>query len=248
MNLNNLSNRQALVLAEASALANMDLSNLSNRQQAAVHNAQAFMQRDMANLTNKQQTEMFKAQQKVQAVFTDQAAENASRQFNASSQNQVDQFFANLSNNVSQYNATQANAQAQYNSGQRNVVERFNAELNNQRDQFNAQNRLVIDQSNAQWRRQVATADTAAINRANELNANALLGISNQAYNNMWQYYGDSMEWAWTSAENERSRVVNLAIEQLRADSKADVQGMMNDYNSSLGLVNLLVHSSLQVK
>jgi hypothetical protein len=240
MNLANLGNNQAIVMAEAAALSNLDMANLSNRQQSAVMNAQNFMQMDMANLSNQQQTDIFKAQQRIQSLFTDQAAENASRQFNASSQNQVDQFFANLSNNVSQFNATQANAQSQYNAGQRNVVERFNAELNNQRDQFNAQNRLVIDQSNAQWRRQVATADTAAINRANELNANALLGISNQAYNNMWQYYGDSMEWAWTSAENERSRVVNLAIEQLRADSKADIQGMMNDYNSSLGFGQLI--------
>jgi len=240
MNLANLGNSQAVVMAEAAALSNLDMANLSNRQQSAVMNAQNFMQMDMANLSNQQQTDIFKTQQRIQSLFTDQAAENAARQFNASSQNQVDQFFANLANNVSQYNATQANAQAQFNAGQRNVVERFNAELNNQRDQFNASNRLVIDQSNAQWRRQVATADTAAINRANELNANALLGISNQAYNNMWQYYGDSMEWAWTSAENERSRVVNLAIEQLRADSKADIQNMINDYNSSVGFGNLI--------
>jgi hypothetical protein len=240
MNLANLGNEQAVVMAEAAALSNLDMANLSNRQQSAVMNAQNFMQMDMANLSNQQQTDIFKAQQRIQSLFTDQAATNAAAQFNASSQNQVDQFFANLSNNVSQFNATQANAQAQYNAGQRNVVERFNAELNNQRDQFNAQNRLVIDQSNAQWRRQVATADTAAINRANELNANALLGISNQAYNNMWQYYGDSMEWAWTSAENERSRVVNLAIEQLRADSQANIQNMMNDYNSSVGFGNLI--------
>ena len=240
MNLANLSNDQAVVMAEAAALSNLDMANLSNRQQSAVMNAQNFMQMDMANLSNQQQTDIFKAQQRIQSLFTDQAAQNAANQFNASSQNQVDQFFANLSNNVSQFNATQANAQSQYNAGQRNVVERFNAELNNQRDQFNAQNRLVIDQSNAQWRRQVATADTAAVNRANELNANALLGISNQAYNNMWQYYGDSMEWAWTSAENERSRVVNLAIEQLRADSQANIQAMMNDYNSSVGFGNLI--------
>ena len=101
---------------------------------------------------------------------------------------------ANLANNISQFNATQANAQSQFNAGQQNVVERFNAELNNQRDQFNAQNQLVIAQSNATWRRQIATADTAAINRANELNATAMLNISNQAYANLWQFYGDSME------------------------------------------------------
>ena len=84
-----------------------------------------FLQVDMANLSNRQQTDIFKAQQRVQALFTDQVMENASRQFNASSQNQVDQFFANLANNVSQFN-TQANAQNQFNAGQANTVARFN--------------------------------------------------------------------------------------------------------------------------
>jgi len=220
MNLNNLSNRQALVIAQASALSNMDMSNLNNRQQSAVQNAQNFMQLDMANLSNQQQSDLFKAQQRTQSLFTDQAATNASRQFNASSQNQVEQFFQSLGSQVAQFNSTQANAQGQFNAGQANTVERFNAELNNQRDQFNAQNQMVIAQSNAQWRRQIATADTASVNRANELNANALLDISKNSYDNLWQYYADSMEWAWTSAENELDRVATLAEAQLTADQQ----------------------------
>ena len=122
VNMANLNNSQAMVMAEASALANMDMSNLSNRQQSAVQNAQNFLQMDMANLTNQQQTDIFKAQQRVQSLFTDQAATNASRQFNATSQNQLDQFFANLSQQASQYNASQSNAQAQFNAGQVNTV------------------------------------------------------------------------------------------------------------------------------
>ena len=223
MNLNNLSNKQALVMAEAAALAQMDTQNLNNRQQAAVQNAQSFLNMDMANLSNQQQTEMFKAQQRAQALFTDQAATNAAAQFNASSQNQVDQFFANLSTQVSQFNATQANAQAQFNSGQVNTVERFNAELNNQRDQFNAQNQLAIAQANAVWRREIATADTAAINRANELNANAILDVSKTAYDNLWNYYADTMEWAWTSAESELNRIADMAIATLNADERAKI-------------------------
>ena len=240
MNLNNLSNRQALVMANASALSGLDSANLNARQQAAVQNAQSFLQMDMANLSNRQQAEMFGAQQQIQSLFTDQAAENASRQFNATSQNQVDQFFANLAQQANQFNATQMNAQSQFNAGQANTIERFNAEINNQRDQFNAQNQLVIAQANANWRRQLATADTAAINRANELNAQNILGLSNQAYNNLWQYYGDTMEWAWTSAENERSRVIELAKAQLQADSAANIQDMKNDYASSSAFGGLI--------
>ena len=223
MNLANLNNTQAMVMAEASALANLDMANLSNRQQAAVQNAQNFLQVDMANLSNRQQTELFTAQQRIQSLFTDQAAENAAEQFNATSQNQTDQFFANLGSQVSQFNASQSNAQNQFNAGQTNAVERFNAELNNQRDQFNAQNQMVIAQSNAQWRRQIATADTAAVNRANEINATAALAISNQAYNNLWQYYGDSMEWAWRSAESSLDRISALAIAELDSKSRKEI-------------------------
>jgi hypothetical protein len=221
MNLQNLSNNQALVMAEAAALAQLDSQNLNNRQATAVQNAQNFLSVDMANLSNQQQTELFRSQQRVQSLFTDQSAENAARQFNASSQNQVDQFFANLGTQVSQFNSAQQNAQNQFNAGQTNTVERFNAELNNQRDQFNAQNQVVIAQSNAQWRRQIATADTAAVNRANELNANAILDISKTAYDNLWTYYGDTMEWAWRSAESELDRYSAMAIAELDAKTSA---------------------------
>ena len=209
MELANLNNRQALVLSEASALANLDMANLNNRQQAQVMNAQNFLQLDMANLSNKQQTELFKTQQMTTALFNDQAAENASRQFNATSQNQVDQFFAQLQTQTSQFNAAQANAHAQFNAGEANALAKFNSEMQNQRDQFNAKNRLIIDQNNAQWRREIATADTTAINRANELNATALLNMSNSAYNNLWNYYNDVMEMSWESSENERQRIVH---------------------------------------
>ena len=219
MNLQNLSNAQALVMAEAAALAQLDTANLNNRQQAAVQNAQNFLQVDMANLSNQQQTELFKSQQRVQSLFTDQAARNAAAQFNAASQNQVDQFFANLASQTSQFNATQANAQEQFNAGQINTVNRFNAELNNQRDQFNPHKQLVIAQANAQWRRQIATADTAAINRANELNAAAVLDISKVAYDNLWNYYADTMEWAWESAENELDRAVQIAVAEISAEA-----------------------------
>ena len=229
MNLANLNNSQALVMAEAAALANLDTANLNNRQQAAVKNAQTFLDTEMANLSNRQQTDIFKTQQRVQSLFTDQAAENASRQFNATSQNQTDQFFANLASQTSQFNASQANAQAQFNAGQANVVERFNAEMNNQRDQYNATNQLAIAQNNAVWRREVATADTAAINRANELNANAVLDISKEAYDNLWSYYSDTMEWAWTSADNQLDRINKLAISQLDADALKEAQQMKND-------------------
>jgi hypothetical protein len=182
----------------------------------------------MANLSNIQQTELFKAQQRTQALFSDQAAQNAAKQFNASSENQVDQFFANLASQTSQFNATQTNAQSQFNAGQVNTVERFNAEMNNQRDQYNATNQLAIAQNNAVWRREIATADTVAVNRANELNASAVLDISKEAYDNLWSHYNDTMEWAWTSADNQLDRINKMAIAELDAKARTDAMAMQS--------------------
>ena len=240
MNLNNLSNRQAMVMAEASALANLDMANLSNAQQAAVQNAQNFLQLDMANLSNEQQTSLFNAQAINQSILTDQAATNAARQFNATTQNQVDQFMSSLANQVSQFNATQTNAQNQFNAGELNTVARFNAEVANQRDQFNAQNQLAIAQNNAVWRREIATADTAAINRANELNAKAVLDVSTQQYDNLWTFYADSMEWAWKSAENEQDRIKELAVANISADARTEAQRLANSASGASAIGSLV--------
>ena len=223
MNLQNLSNNQALVMAEAAALTQLDTTNLNNRQQAAVNNAKSFIDMNMANLTNEQQTALFNAEAINTALLTDQAATNAANQFNATSQNQTDQFMSNLANQISQYNATQRNAQNQFNAGEENTVGRFNAEVANQRDQFNATNQLAIAQNNAVWRREIATADTAAVNRANELNAKAVLDVSNTEYANLWNFYADTMEWAWKSAEGELDRNTELAKANIDADARAAV-------------------------
>ena len=233
MSITNMSNKQALLMGEVAAISNLDMANLSNRQTAAVKNAQTFLDTDMANLTNKQQTEMFKAQQRVQSLFTDTAADNAAKQFNASSQNQTDQFFTNLETQTSQFNASQTSAMSQFNSGEANALQKFNAEINNQRDQFNASNGLVIAQSNANWRREIATASTAAINRTNEVNAINVLGVSNQAYANLWQEHRDLMEFAWEGSDNERDRQANITLSHLAAGQERSAAEYQADVASS---------------
>ena len=240
LNMQNLTNSQALVLAEATSLSQLDVANLNNRQQAAVQEAQAFLQKDMAELSNDQQTTLFKAQQRIQTILSDTAADNARLQFNASSQNQSDQFFANLSTQTSQFNASQKNAIAQFNAGQENTIDRFNAEIGNQRDQFNAQNRLVIDQANAVWRRSIATADTEAVNRANELNASALLDITETAYNDLWQQYADVIEFAYDAAEGELDRATELAIANIDADTRKAIEKERSSTAAGNAIGNLI--------
>ena len=242
MNLANLNNRQALVMAEAAALSQLDMANLNNRQQAAVQNAQNFLQVDMANLSARQQTSMFNAQSRVQALLSDTAATNAARQFNATSENQTNQFFSSLGAQINQFNSSQANAMEQFNAGQTNSINQFNANLLNQRQQFNAQNQLVIAQSNAQWRRQISTADTAAINRSNEFNATAALGVSNNAYSNIQQFYRDVMFKAIESQESAKDRETRIATAILNANNAREIAQLQADAESDGNLLNDLLN------
>ena len=223
INLADLSNQQATVLANAATFASMDMANLNNRQQAAVLNAQSFLQMDMSNLDRDQQATLFKGQQMVQTLLSDAAAENAMKQFNASSQTQVDQFMVTMASQVSQFNAAQKNALEQFNTDQANAVAKFNAEQTNARDNFNAQQRLVIDQSNAQWRREVSTADTAALNAALYLGAQNLQQMTLAEYNNETQLYRDQLEKAWSSFEKNEDRVRDIMVSQISAKASTDV-------------------------
>jgi len=221
MNLANLDNRQAKVMADAATMSQMDMANLNNRQQAQVQNAQAFLQMDMTNLSNEQQMNMFKAQERVNALMSDTAAENAAKQFNATSENQTNQFFASLQTQVSQFNTEQSNAMSRFNAGEANALGQFNAAQANAREQFNAANHLVVAQANAQWAQSITTAENAANNQANRDAALAANNLTMTAYNNIVQRERDTLAWAWQSGENAAQRDANIAIAKINADKSA---------------------------
>ena len=223
VDLANLSAANAKIMADAAAMSQVDLANLNNRQQAQVQNAKSFLQMDMANLSNEQQTAMFKMQSITQALLSDQAAQNAAAQFNASSENQTNQFFASLQNQVSMFNTEQQNAIARFNAGEENALNRFNAEMRNQRDMFNAQNSLVIEQANTAWAQKVATAETAAINERNMEAARVANGFTSLGMNTVLQEARDIMSFAWDTANNDAERATRILLQQMVND-QADSQ------------------------
>ena len=173
---------------------------------AAQQNAQSFLNMNLKNTTNEQQAAVLTYQSKVQSLFTDQAAANAAQQFNATSQNQVNQFYDQLGATVEQANAARDLSIQKFNSEETTSVEEFNTNLDNIREQFNVAMRNQIDQSNIVWRRQINTANTANQNRANQINAGIMLGLTQQAQNQLWQKYRDEAHQLYTSLENETQR------------------------------------------
>ena len=232
-------NQQAAV-QNAILMSQANLAEADLNQRAQIQNAQAFLQMDMANLTNEQQTLVLKAQQDQQILLSNQAAQNAAAQFNATSQNQVNQFMASLNAQVNQYNATQMNAVKQFNAAASNAAEarrvnnevelekvnaqlrqdaeKFNAQAQFEQDQFNARNALLVEQSNIEWRRQVNLAETAAINEANRINAQNQFQLTSQAQAFIWQDLRDKADFDFRAAENERDREAQIVSTAIGAD------------------------------
>jgi len=232
--------------ADADTYKQMIFQNLANNQQAAITNAQSYLQMDMANLSNNQQANIQNIQARQSFLLSDQAAANASAQFNATSQNQVNQFYDNMSAQMSEQNAARSDAMKQYatseankisalnaqnqvqvdeaNAARESAINQFNATLDNQRQQFNVNNQREIDQSNVVWRRGINTANTAAVNAANQTNAQNLLGLSNWAMSAAWQQWRDEASWVNTASENEQNRNHNMAMAALERSAAVDLQ------------------------
>jgi len=245
--------------------------NLNNRQQAAVLNAQQSFQMDTANLSNRQQASLTNIQLRQQSMLSDQAASNAALQFNAQSQAQTDQFFASLATQINTNNAQRVDAMNQYAVAEQNrisaenarneigvaeanaqreaAINQFNTQLEDQRQRFNVENQRLIDQSNVTWRRSINTANTAAINAANQTDAQNLLNISNFALSALWQQWRDEASWINTSSENQKERAHNIAIAALERETQLELMNEQskNELNSLLGQLGVKIFSGLEL-
>ena len=232
--------------ADADTYKQMIFQNLANNQQANIVNAQSYLQMDVSNLSNRQQASLANLNARQSFLLSDQAAQNAALQFNATSQNQVNQFYDSMSAQMAEQNAVRSDAMNQYavseqnkisalnaqnevavaeaNAAREAAINQFNAQLESQRQQFNVNNQREIDQSNVVWRRAINTANTAATNAANQANAQNLLNLSNWAISAAWQQWRDEASWVNTSSENDANRNHNLAMAALERSTAIDLQ------------------------
>ena len=227
--LQNLNNKQTAALQNASEIAAMDRANLDVRMRSAQQNATSFLQMNMTNVSNDQATNNLNHQSRMQELFSDVSSLNAARNFNATSQNQVDQFYSTLGNQVEQANRARDVATQQFNVGTENAVQQFNETIQQERGKFNATMQHAIDQSNVNWRRQITTLNNQIANRAEQANAQNLLGISEARQNQLWQAYRDEALWANQSHENEESRAQALALSALSFNQSLQLSDMEQD-------------------
>jgi hypothetical protein len=189
---------------------------------AAVTNAQNFLTIDTANLNNKQASNTITFQANQQKLFTNQAAENAAKQFNATSENQVEQFFSTLDSSVTQANANRLTAIRQFNAGETNSFNQFITNQELAREQFNSNQLASIRAANANWFRSVATINNGNQMAANSFAAQATLGLREREYNNLWQKRRDDASYIFSSTEAGLDRI---AAEAALAQQAAIARG-----------------------
>jgi hypothetical protein len=186
----------------------------------------------MSNLDKQQQASVMEAQMQQQALLSDQAATNASLQFNATSENQTNQFMTNLAaqidlnnaarnDNMTQFNATQENAAEARRLGVEVDINKFNSQLTTQVSEFNAnqdfarnqwlaQNSEAVEASNTQWRRNTNLANTAAQNTVNMQNSMNAFNLSQTASSFLWQEMRDQADYNFRESENDKNRIAQL--------------------------------------
>jgi hypothetical protein len=177
-------------------------------------------------------------------MLSNQAAANAAKQFNASSENQATEFMNNLASTIdiqnsarndamTQFNITEANRVAALNQGNdleaqrleetlNSQIGQFNEQLEYNRNQFNVQNSLAVEQSNVQWRRNLNTANTAGQNAVNQANAMNSFILSNQGLSFLWQEMRDSAKWEYDADQNAKEQKTRLTIAALQSEAAED--------------------------
>lgn len=219
MDLQNLSNRQALVLAKTAQVANLETTNLNNRQQVAVENAKAFLTLDVKNLDNRQQTALFKAKEIADSIITDTAAANAAKATNAANALEADKINAQLALSASQYNAAEKNKVAMFNKSAADELIKFNAQEANDRAEFNANLSGQISIANAKLLADVSTANTRETNAMAAVNAKNATDLSASTYAQLSQTYRDQLETAWKTSDNALMRANEISKVTLTANA-----------------------------
>jgi len=257
-----LNNRQQASLQNATLMAQMDITNATERTKASVANAQNYLKMNIANVNNRQQATIIDQQLKQQRLLSDQAAENAARQFNAKSENQNNQFMVSMANQMEQFNTAQLNTMEQFNIGEKNRMEaikgeqqlkadsfnaeqinrlrQFDAELEFRAESWNAQNAQAVQQSNIEWRRKSNTINTAAQNAVNATNAQMQFGMSNQAQAALWQQLRDAAHFNHQNQQSENDRKMNIVNAAIGNETLMTHRDFKDQQNKIWAMINQL--------
>ena len=177
----------------------------------AQQDASFYQNVTLQNLSNEQQAEMAKFNARTSAIFNDQAAENAAKNLNTQSENELTQFFANLATQVSTSNAQMSNS-----------MEQFNATAENQMTQFFEELGLTAETFNADAINELATFDAEQTNIIAQFNAS--LENQREQFNVQNQLAIDASNVQWRRDVNTANTSATNAALQFDAQNLLGIQ------------------------
>lgn len=182
----------------------------------------------ITNLANEQQAELEKFNARINSIFNDQAAENAARNINAATENEMAQFYANLAQSVALSNTEAFNALEQFNATTKNQADQFAAELGLTADTFNADAINDRAEFDAELTAQVAQYNATMKNNREQFDVQNQIAID--ASNIQWRR---DVNTANTSATNA---AIQFDIQNMLDMQNTSLNNLWNHYDTLLNM------------
>jgi len=227
---------------DAGVYGTMNIQNLRNRQETMLSNQAASNAAKHMNAKSVNEASQFMSAMRDNIIKFNALQQNAMSEANAARTTQVSITDAAAATQVSLAGAAAATQVSLANAAQINIERKFQDQRADDAERFNATNTLNIAKSNAEWRRSTNTANTAADNNANMVNAQNLFNISQQAQANLWQQSRDVFSWANQSATNEKDRAFKITMYALGRQDYLDDMAEAQRNEIRGGIAELLVN------
>ena len=192
----------------------------------AQQDASFYQNVTIQNLSNEQQATMAKFSARTQAIFSDQAAENAARNLNTQSENDLNKFFTEMAQQVALSNTEQVNSMEKFNATAKNNMTQFFEELGLTADTFNAEAVNDMAMFSSEQATTVAQFNATIKNQREQFNVQRQLEID--ANNVQWRR---DVNTANTSATNA---ALQFDAQNLLGIQQTALNNIWNHYDSLL--------------
>jgi len=213
----NLDNRQQAILNKAKTLAAFDTSNLEARSVSAIQNSKNFLQMDLSNMDKLQEAEIINVAERVDALFTDVAAENVARRINIENEIQNRQFYEQLEQDAKKYNASAISSTREANAGRTDAANQFNVQRRMDRDKYEADMARYIDESVARWKQTVHTTNTQRNYEAAAADVSTAINLNAEGMNKLWDRVDKDLDYIYTLTAGETDREFQIIQQQKQA-------------------------------
>lgn len=239
----NMNAKNTQLINKARILSQFKIANADSKTKALLQNSTNIVRMDLQNLGNRQQANILDASNRYLALFEDAKEENLAKRFDITNELDREQWYETLNTNVGLRIAEMKDAMTRTNIGEINAAERANAQLEQRMFEFEKTHQFQIDQDNLNYRRAITTANTEMAFQAAQFDAKAMLSLTSEAHNRLWNRADMQFNYLAQAAENQKDRDLKmfqmkmeaqLAAMQAKAQKKAGLFGALGKIGGSV--------------